>query len=140
PLISVVLPVYNGEEYLRESIDSILKQSYSNFEFLILNDGSSDRSEEIIQSYSDPRIKYHKHANCGLAATLNKGIELAKGEYIARQDQDDISLPTRLEKQITFLENHSEYAMVGTGSKIWRANKKTGRSHHHATVNAKIQF
>src|SRR5687767_7542953 len=97
PLISVLLPVYNAEKYLRESIDSILKQTYSNFEFLILNDGSTDGSEEIIKSYSDPRIRYSKHENCGLAATLNKGIEQAKGEIIARQDQDDISLPERFQ-------------------------------------------
>ncbi len=108
PLISVILPVYNSEAYIRESIDSILNQSYSNFEFLILNDGSSDNSEEIILSYKDPRIKYHKHPNCGLAGTLNKGLELSKGELIARQDQDDISLPQRFEKQVNFLINFNK--------------------------------
>jgi glycosyltransferase involved in cell wall biosynthesis len=118
PLISVVLPVYNGEGYLRESVDSILNQTFSDFEFIILNDGSTDRSEDVILSYKDPRIKYHKHLNCGLAATLNKGIDLAKGKYIARQDQDDISLPERLQKQIDFMESNPTVALLGTNAEI----------------------
>ena len=101
PTITVLMPVYNGEEYLRLAIDSILKQSYSDFEFLIINDGSTDKSEEIILSYDDKRIRYIKNeVNLKLIKTLNKGIDLAKGEFIARMDCDDVALPNRLEKQI----------------------------------------
>src|SRR5450830_803139 len=89
PLVSVLLPVYNGELYIREAIESILAQTYSNFELIIINDGSSDDSERIINSFLDPRIRYYRQENQGLPATLNRGIELSKGEIIARQDQDD---------------------------------------------------
>ena len=107
PMISVVMPVYNGEKYLCEAIDSILKQTYTDFEFIILNDGSTDRTEEIILSYDDPRIVYVKNKeNLQIVKTLNKGIALAKGKYIARMDADDISLPERFEKQIIYLEKN----------------------------------
>lgn len=114
-LISIILPAYNTkEEYLRESIQSILDQTYSNFEFIILNDGSTNNVEEIIFSYKDDRIKYVKNdINLGLIKTLNKGLEIAKGEYIARMDADDISLPQRLEKQIKFFEQNPDVSLLG---------------------------
>ena len=93
PLVSVVLPVYNGAAYLREAVDSILAQTYRSFELIIINDGSKDDSASIIAQFDDPRIRSFSQANQGLAATLNRGIGLAQGAYIARQDQDDISLP-----------------------------------------------
>ena len=115
PLISVIMPVYNGEKYLREAIDSILNQTYTNFEFIILNDGSTDRTEEIILSYDDSRIVYVKNEeNLQIVKTLNKGIALAKGKYIARMDADDISLSERFEKQIYFMEQNSEVDICGT--------------------------
>ena len=115
PLITVLMAVYNGEKYLREAIESILTQSYTDFEFLIINDGSSDRTEEIIVSYNDERIRYIKNdKNLKLIASLNKGLDLAKGEYIARMDADDISLPNRLEKQVKFMENNPEVGLLGT--------------------------
>jgi glycosyltransferase involved in cell wall biosynthesis len=99
--ISVLMPVYNAEKYLKESICSILNQTYGDFEFLIINDGSTDKSEEIILSFKDERIVYHKNeSNIKLIATLNKGIALARGKYIARMDADDISLPDRLLHQV----------------------------------------
>ena len=102
PEISVIMPVYNGEKYLREAIDSILNQTFSDFEFIILNDGSTDKTEEIILSYSDPRIVYVKNEeNLQIVKTLNKGIALAKGKYIARMDADDVSVPERL-----FMQHH----------------------------------
>ena len=108
PLVSVLMAVYNGEKYLLEAIESILNQTYTNFEFLIINDGSTDSTEEIILSYSDQRIRYIKNEqNLKLIASLNKGLDLAKGKYIARMDADDISLPDRLEKQVNFLERNS---------------------------------
>ena len=114
PLVSVVLSVYNAEQYLAESIDSILNQSYQNFEFIIIDDGSTDGSLEIIQSYDDKRIVLISRENRGLIASLNEGILKAKGKYIARMDADDISLPTRFEKQVAFLEGHLEVGLCGT--------------------------
>ena len=115
PLITVLMAVYNGEKYLREAIESILTQSYTDFEFLIINDGSSDRTEEIIVSYNDERIRYIKNdKNLKLIASLNKGLDLAKGEYIARMDADDISLPNRLEKQVIFMENNISHVLIGS--------------------------
>lgn len=112
-LISVILPAYNAERYLSEAIDSVLNQTYTNFELIIINDGSTDKTEEIILSYLDPRIRYVKNEqNLKLIKTLNKGIDLAKGKYIARMDADDISLPTRLEKEVEFLEKHTDIDVV----------------------------
>ncbi len=113
--VTVLMPVYNGEAFLREAIDSILNQTFTDFEFIIINDGSTDRSEEIIKSYTEPRIKYYRNeSNLKLIATLNKGLWLAKGKYIVRMDADDISLPLRIEKQVEFMDAHP--AVVACGS------------------------
>jgi glycosyltransferase involved in cell wall biosynthesis len=115
PLVSVLLPVYNAESYVAEAIESILNQTYKNFEFIIVNDDSSDRSEEVIFSFSDERIRYYRNeANLGLIGTLNKSIGLSSGKYLARMDNDDICLPERLAKQVAFLEAHSEVGVLGT--------------------------
>lgn len=114
------MPVYNTkEEWLREAIESILNQTYKDFEFIILNDGSTNNAEEVILSYKDERIKYIKHENCGIAKTLNKGLDIAKGEYIARMDSDDISLPERFEKQIDFLEKNNDISILGTDFQLF---------------------
>jgi len=124
PIISVVMPVYNGEKYLREAIDSILTQTYTDFEFIILNDGSIDSTEEIILSYDDSRIVYVKNEkNLQIVKTLNKGIDLAKGEYIARMDADDISLPERFEKQMEFMEKNPDIDVCGTWYKTFGKNE-----------------
>ena len=106
PLISVVLPVYNGEKYITESVDSILRQSFRNFEFIIINDGSTDNTHQILSEYEskDSRIRLISRPNKGLEASINQGIELAHGEWIARMDADDISLPHRFERQLQRLE------------------------------------
>lgn len=116
PKISVIMPVYNtDEEYLREAIESILNQSFYDFEFIIINDGSKNNAEEVILSYKDERIKYViNEQNLGLIKTLNKGLKLAQGEYIARMDADDISLPERLLKQADFLDKNPEVGVLGT--------------------------
>lgn len=115
PKISVIMSVYNGEKYLREAIESILNQTFTDFEFIIVNDGSTDGSLEIIQSYDDKRIKIiNNEKNIGLTKSLNKALKVARGEYIARQDADDVSLPNRFEKQIKYLEKHPEVALLGT--------------------------
>ncbi len=139
-LVSVILPIYNGQKYLKESIDSILTQTYHNLELIIINDGSTDNSEAVIQSFNDPRIRYYKQINHGLAFTLNRAIDVANGRYIARQDQDDLSRPNRLEKQVAFLEAHPTYGVVGTWANILVENKLTNRSHNHPTTNADIKF
>lgn len=113
--VTVLMPVYNGERYIRKAIDSILNQTFTTFEFLIIDDASTDSSYDIIRSYTDPQIKLIKNTkNLGLIKTLNLGLSLAKGQYIARQDQDDISHPTRLQKQVLFLDSHPKIALLGT--------------------------
>lgn len=115
PLISVIMPVYNGEKYLREAIESVLAQTYTRFELLLINDGSTDSSKDIILSYNDPRIRYiENERNLKLIATLNKGIDLANGDFIARMDADDVCLPKRFEKQVQFMKRHPEVAVCGT--------------------------
>ncbi len=114
-LVSVIMPVFNAEKYLKRSIESILCQDFIDFEFIIINDGSLDHSEEIIKSYLDPRIVYLKNEiNQGIVYSLNKGLKAAKSKYIARMDADDISLPHRLQKQVDFLEQHPEIGVLGT--------------------------
>lgn len=113
--ISVVMPVYNGEQFLKEAIDSILNQTYSDFELLLINDGSTDDSENIIFSYIDPRIVYIKNQqNIGLIKTLNKGLDLATGEFIARMDQDDIADSSRFEIQLEVFRNNSDIGVCGS--------------------------
>lgn len=115
PRISVVMSVYNGEKYLEEAIQSILRQTYQDFEFIIVNDCSTDKTSEILKSFKDSRIKViNNPENMGLTKSLNKGVKNAKGKYIARMDADDISLPHRFETQIKFLEENPEYALVGS--------------------------
>lgn len=114
PLISVVMSVYNGERFLSQAIDSILSQTFTNFEFIIINDGSKDSSEQIIKRYKDPRIRLVNQSNHGLVYSLNRGVNLAKGAYIARQDQDDASLPSRFEKQLQLFYSDPRLGVVGT--------------------------
>ncbi len=107
PKISVLMPVYNGEQFLDKSINSILNQTFNNFEYIIINDGSTDDSLKIIESYEDSRIKIINFSkNMGIAAALNNGLNIAKGDYIARQDQDDISHPERFMLQVEYLKNN----------------------------------
>ena len=113
--VTILMPVYNGERYLAESIGSILGQTWEDFEFLIINDGSTDNSKEIICSYDDHRIRLVDNpCNLGLAKTLNMGIKMACGEYIARQDCDDISLPNRIEHQLSYLRSYPETVLLGS--------------------------
>jgi glycosyltransferase involved in cell wall biosynthesis len=117
------MPAYNAASYLKEAIDSILYQSFSDFEFIIINDGSSDHTEKIILAYTDPRIVYIKNeTNIGLIASLNKGIQTAKGKYFARMDADDIAIMQRLERQVGLLESDKE--IVVTGSDYYQLKNK----------------
>ena len=114
PKVSVLIPNYNTkEEWLKESIESILNQTFQDFEIIILDDGSKTSLEELIKSFKDERIKFYQNEiNLGVGKTRNKLLELAKGDYVAFQDSDDISLPTRLEKQVEFLDNNMDFSGV----------------------------
>ena len=120
PVISVLLPVYNCSEYINESVQSILKQTFSDFEILIIDDCSTDGTYEILQTFTDPRIKlFSKSINSGYTNSLNMAIKIAKGEYIARMDGDDICLPERFEKQIDFLKKNNDYILCGSWFRIF---------------------
>ena len=114
PKISVLMCVYNDEDWLKNSIDSIVNQTFTDFEFVIVNDGSTDNSLEIINSYSDDRIRIiNNEENLGLPKSLNRGLNLCKSELIARMDADDISMNNRLEKQYKYLKKNKEIALIG---------------------------
>jgi cellulose synthase/poly-beta-1,6-N-acetylglucosamine synthase-like glycosyltransferase len=113
PKVTVLMTVFNGLSYLKESIDSVLEQTFRDFEFLIVDDASTDKSLEFIESYADPRIRIVRNEkNIGQVASLNKGLQHASGEFIARLDQDDVNLPTRLEAQFSFMNSRSDVAIV----------------------------
>jgi len=115
PQISVIMSVYNGSRYLNESIASILSQTFTDWEFIIINDGSTDNSESIVQGWQnrDERIKLISREHKGLTISLNEGLSYAQGEYIARMDADDIALPDRFAKQVAFLDENPDHVAVG---------------------------
>lgn len=118
PLVSVVLPVYNASEFLEEALTSVLDQTYKNLEIIVIDDGSTDGSEEILKKFDDKRIRYYRHEkNQGLIPTLNQGFELAQGKYIARMDADDVIHHQKFEKQVIFLEKNENIGMLGTWMK-----------------------
>ncbi len=118
------MPAYNAERYIKDSIESILNQSERDFEFIIVDDGSTDKTSLIISSFSDPRLRVFKINHCGLIYSLNFGISKANGEYIARMDVDDISEPNRLKKQADFLDDHPDIALCGSFATIIDENGK----------------
>lgn len=127
--VSVVMSVYNGGKYLKEAIESVLSQTMPDFEFIIINDGSTDKSLDIIKEFEkkDKRIKVISHENLGLIYSLNEGIKLAQGEYIARMDADDISLPNRFAQQINYFKNNPKDVLLGSyATKIDELNNKIG--------------
>lgn len=140
PVVSIVLPVYNCPHYVGQAIESMLAQTWPHFELIIIDDGSTDHTPEVLQRYCDPRIRLVRQTNRGLAATLNRGIELTRGRYIARQDQDDFSLAERLAKQVAHLDARPSCALVGTWAEIRREDALTGRQHRHPADNASLQY
>ena len=116
PRVSVVMTVYNSQHYLRETLESLLNQTFGDFEFIIVNDGSTDRSLEILKEYAqrDGRIRLISRGNTGIVAAANEGIAAARGEYLARTDSDDVSMPERLEKQVAYLDAHPDCVLVGS--------------------------
>lgn len=129
PVLSIVMPVYNRENYIRDAVESILNQTFHDFEFIIINDGSEDNTCAIIESYPDERIKlYHNDRNRGIVYSRNHGLQRASGKYVGMFDSDDIALPDKFERQIQFLESHPDTAMVGAWVKwIDDEGKPTGK-------------
>lgn len=135
PRISVIMSVFNGELYLRESIDTILNQTYSDFEFIIIDDCSTDLSLKIVKEYSilDSRVKLISNTeNLGLTRSLNKALQVAKGEYIARQDADDVALPTRLDKQLEVLDRLSNVVLVSCNVAVIDADGNPFDAHYRS--------
>ena len=118
PGVTVLMPVYNAGAYVAEAIESVLAQTYADFEFLIINDGSTDDTLSVVKRYNDTRIKLIDQKNKGLIDTLNEGILISKGEIIARMDGDDVCLPNRLEAQLEFLKQNPGHVMVGAEADV----------------------
>jgi glycosyltransferase involved in cell wall biosynthesis len=142
--ITAVIPVYRGENTIEASVMSVIEQNVKDLEILIFDDGSPDRSaqilEELLAKLNDSRVTLYRQENCGLAGTLNRGISLAIGGYIARQDQDDIVLPGRLETQRAFLEENKDVAMVGTWAQIHVGDAPSERYHRHAAADDALRL
>lgn len=116
PSITVLMPAYNAEEYIAEAIDSVLAQTYTDYELLIINDGSTDSTEQIIKAYADPRIRLHTQANAGVIGALNTGLQLAQADLIARFDADDVCYTQRLQVQYDFMMANPDHVLVGSAS------------------------
>lgn len=125
PKVSILMPIYNTASYLKEAVDSILAQTYTDFELITLDDCSPDNAQEILDHYSDERIvRYKGVTNRGLSNVLNVGLTMAKGEYIARMDSDDVSFPERLSTQIQFMEQHPEVDLCSCGMELFEARSE----------------
>jgi glycosyltransferase involved in cell wall biosynthesis len=123
PEVSVILPAYNAENSIERAVRSILNQTFENFELILIDDGSDDRTASLINGFGDPRIRILRNRqNLGLTASLNRGLKIATGALIARQDADDYSLPERIEKQIAFSADHPDVALWGTWGREIRGN------------------
>src|SRR5947209_6717846 len=129
PLVSIIMPVYNGQPFLIQAVDSIVRQTYSDFELIIIDDGSMDRSLDIVRSYNDPRIRLLCGPHQGLVPSLNRGIASAQGVYIARMDADDVSDSQRVQLQVEYMKAHPCLAMVGSSALLIDAEgEPTGES------------
>jgi len=141
PLVSVVMSVFNGERFLREAVESILGQTFRDFEFIVVEDGSTDRTASILDSYqkSDPRIRVYHQENQGLIESLNRGCLLAQGKYIARMDADDVALEDRLTRQVDFMEKHPHIAVLGGAVEWIDANGKSLGIQHTPVTDCEIK-
>ena len=122
PTVSVVMCTYNTEKYISEAIVSVLSQTYKDFELIIWDDGSTDGTYDIVNSFNDKRIRYYYHENTGLGMALKLACSKARGKYIARMDSDDVCLPERLAKEVDFLEQHEDYVLVS--SAVYNINEQ----------------
>ncbi|MES2964008.1 MAG: glycosyltransferase, partial [Bdellovibrionota bacterium] len=127
PRVTVVLPVFNGERFIRDAVESILSQTLEDFELIVIDDGSTDRTPEILSLLKDDRLSVHRNdTNLKLISSLNRGLVLARGEFIARMDADDISKPERLAKQVAFLDSHPDIDLVGTDILVFESDPDDG--------------
>lgn len=142
PLVSILLPVYNAELFLSACMNSIMKQSWQELEIIVIDDGSTDASAAIIEQLRDSRIKFSKHSvNLGLISTLNEGLKLAKGRYVARMDADDIAHPERIAKQVAFMEANKHVGIAGSAMELIGTN--SGVTHVETTserIKSKLLF
>lgn len=140
PRVSVVMAVYNGALYLREAVESILNQTFNDFEFIVIDDGSTDNTSAILDSLNDPRmVLLRNQQNEGLPASLNRGLQVAKGEYFARQDADDVSMVDRFTNQVAYLDSHPKVGLLGCWAKIIGEAGKTIRISKKPQSNEEIQ-
>jgi glycosyltransferase involved in cell wall biosynthesis len=139
PVVSVVMAVRDGEEYLREAVDSILEQTLDDIEFIVIDDGSTDGTEGILNSYDDPRLRVFRQSGCGCAPSLNAGIRHARAPLIARMDADDISQPSRLERQASFLSQNRNHVLVGSDVLVISEEGEILHCAQLVTDNAEIQ-
>jgi glycosyltransferase involved in cell wall biosynthesis len=140
PKVTVLMPAYNAGKYIGEAISSVLEQSFTDFELLIINDGSTDETEKIVRSFKDPRIVLINQDNKGIAAALNTGLNVARANYIARFDADDICYPNRLKIQYDFITNCPEYSVIGSAADYVDANGHFIFTHHpKGHLNEEIQ-
>jgi cellulose synthase/poly-beta-1,6-N-acetylglucosamine synthase-like glycosyltransferase len=140
PTVSVLLPVYNGANYLSQAMDSLLKQTFTDFEVIAINDGSKDSTGEVLNAMTDPRIRVFHQDNMGLAATLNRALSLAKGQLIARQDHDDLSRSDRFAKQVKYMQTNPDCVLLGTAAEIWVGDKPSERNHDHPQDHELLVF
>jgi len=141
PLVSVVMATYNGERFIKEAIQSVLDQTFSDFEFIIIDDGSTDSTEKKIHDFNDDRIVYiKKDINSGIADSLNLGISMAKGKYIARIDDDDVCLPNRLKEQVNFLDKHDDIILCATQVKSDQNDNIEQKPESHEDIKMQLLF
>lgn len=145
PAITVLMPAYNAEKYIGEAIDSVLQQTFGDFELVIVNDGSTDGTEQVIRAYQDERIVLINQLNSGVAAALNTGLNYARAPYIARFDADDVCYPQRLEKQYNFLQHNPEYILAGSNADYILENNEflfhfKCIAHKHEDIMQKLYF
>ena len=142
PRVSVILPVYNGERYLAQAIESVLDQTFRDFELIVIDDGSTDRSPDLIRRYAqqDPRLHAYRQVNRGLVHSLNRALDLAAGKYIARMDADDVCLPERFARQAAFLDAHPETGVLGTAFQVIGPQGQPGAVVWHPESHAVLRW
>ena len=141
PAVSVVMPVYNAEQFVQEAVESVVAQSLGDFELIIVDDASTDGSGQILSRFGDSRLRQLRNErNLGVAASLNRGIEVSTGRYVARLDADDACAPDRLERQVAFLERHREIAILGTAARVVGAGATCGSTWRMAAGPLAVRF
>src|SRR5258708_3222455 len=140
PRVSVVMPVLNGGSFLEAALESILQQSFKDFELIAIDDGSTDQSVSLLSGFarSDERIRLITQANAGIVASLNRALGLARGEYLARMDADDVALPSRFAMQVAYLDGHPDVAVVGSAIRLIDADGNTIRDVDYPLAPAEV--